>query len=350
MKLMATDDLPCTPQEISAAWLTQVLGEKVDAVTVVDAHTGTTGRAVIDIKHSSQQLPPRLFVKLPPTDEMQRHFVVSTGMGRNEVRFYQHLGPEMPLRVPHAYYAAANEDGTQYIMLLEHLEDSGCTFRNASNRQGRQYLEEVLAAFARMHGAYWNSERFTADLDWVVPPPQHEIAVPLVEKALQVHGAKMPPVFTQMAELYINHTDAMHDLWQRGTPTVIHGDVHDGNFFYDRDQPGLLDWAIVSRGPGARDVGYFLAGILDARQQADWGRELVEFYAKELARHCSDAPSVDTLWQQYQWHAAYVWISSAVTLAMGDEWQPMNYVLSGLARVHGALDSLGSVAAIRRAL
>ncbi|MFK7977946.1 MAG: phosphotransferase [Halioglobus sp.] len=341
--------LPVTPQEITSDWLSDVLGESIRSVTLLDAHTGTTGRAVIEIDHDSERLPKRLFVKLPPTDEMQRHFVVSTGMGRNEVQFYKHLSDELPVCVPHAYFADASEDATQYIMLLEHLEDRGCTFRNARNRYGEAYLKEVLAVFARMHGAYWNSERFETDLQWVTPPGRHEIAVPLIEKALARHGEDMPPVFSEMANLYIEQTDAVHNLWQTGTPTLIHGDVHDGNFYYDSDQPGLLDWAIVSRGPAMRDVAYFLTGSLRSEHQA-WAKPLVEYYLQELSKHCTDAPSFDEIWQQFQWHAAYVWVGSTVTLAMGEEWQPVKYVLAGLKQIHVSMESLGSVNAIRNAL
>ena len=56
------------------------------------------------------------------------------------------------------------------------------------------------------------------------------------------------------------------------------------------------------------------------------------------------------LWQQYQWHAAYVWVGAAVTLAMGDAWQPVSYVKASLERLHAAMDYLGSVAAIRSAI
>ena len=342
--------LPQTPAEITASWLSQVLDTDIEAVALVDAHAGTTGRAVIDLTHSSEALPQRLFVKLPPTDEMQRQFVISTGMGRNEVLFYQHLSAEVPVRVPRAYHCEASADGSQYIMLLEHLEVSGCTFRNASTRYGRGYIEEVLGAFARLHGSYWESPRFDADLDWLTPPAQHEIAVTLIEQVLSRHGASMPAVFTDMAELYLAETDAIHQVWQRGADTVIHGDVHDGNFFYDTDKPGLLDWAIVSRGPAMRDVGYFLAGILTAEHQRDWARDLVAFYQGELSRHCAHPPSVEDLWLAYRHHAAYVWVGSAVTLAMGEEWQPVNYVKSGLQRVHTALEELGSVEALRDAL
>ncbi len=343
--------IPATPGEIGADWLSHVLGAEVTSCRLLDAHAGTTGRAVLAVEYAQAgDLPARLFVKLPPEDPAQRAFVTATGMGINEARFYRELAAEVPVRVPRCYHSDWEDSGEQYIMLLEHLEDSGCTFNNASQHYSLDYVRGVLAAFARLHAAYWDTPRFDTDLAWVLPPPQHAIAVDLIKIALEQYEQQMPPVFGDMARLYLEHTDAIHDLWQRGTPTVVHGDVHDANLFLDGREPGFLDWAIVARAPAMRDVGYFLAGTLTPEHRAGHDRELVAFYREQLLANGAQASSLDELWQQYQWHAAYVWVGAAVTLAMGDEWQPVNYVLSSLERLHPALDTLGSVEAIRNAL
>jgi len=343
--------IPKDLKDLSGDWLAHVLDAPVTGFTVVDAHAGTTGRAVLELDYGAAvDLPRRLFVKLPPTDELQRAFVTSSGMGRREARFYETLSTELPVRVPRCYFAASDDAGEAYIMLLEQLVDSGCTFNNASTRYSLDYIRQVLDAFARLHAAYWDSPRFTTDLAWLQPPVQHEIAVQLIQVSLEQHAATMPPVFRAMGELYLAHADAIHQLWLRGAPTVIHGDVHDANLFYDADKPGFLDWAMVARGPAMRDTGYFLAGTLTAQHQREAGRDLLDYYRKQLLAFGAPAPSAQELWQQYQWHAAYVWVGAAVTLAMGDAWQPVNYVKASLERLHAAMDLIGSVAALRSAL
>jgi aminoglycoside phosphotransferase (APT) family kinase protein len=160
----------------------------------------------------------------------------------------------------------------------------------------------------------------------------------------------MPAVFREMGELYMAEADAIHRIWSQGAPTLIHGDVHDANLFYDVDKPGFLDWAMVARGPALRDVGYFLAGTLTPQDQRDGGADLLAYYREQLLALGAPAPSMQELWQQYQWHAAYVWVGATVTLAMGDAWQPVNYVMASLVRLHAAMESLGSVAALRSAI
>jgi thiamine kinase-like enzyme len=346
--------MPVIPQDLdslSCDWLSEALTLPVESFTVVDAHAGTTGRALLELNcGAGVQVPRRLFVKLPPTDPQQRQFVTSSGMGRREAMFYQRLAAELPIRVPHCYFADSDEAGEAYIMLLENLVDSGCTFKNASNRYSLDFIRQILAAFARLHAAYWKSPRFESDLAWIKPPLQHEIGAQLIDRALQQYSDSMPVIFREMGELYLAQTDAIHQLWLRGDPTLIHGDVHDGNLFYDADQPGFLDWAMVARGPAMRDVGYFLAGYLTPEDQQRHGSEMLAYYREQLLSLGVPAPTEAELWQQYQWHAAYVWMGAAVTLAMGDAWQPVNYLKASMERLHGALDTLGSVAAIRSAL
>jgi aminoglycoside/choline kinase family phosphotransferase len=343
--------LPQNPEDITGDWLAMVLDRPVTGCRLVDRHEGTTGRAELALEYAQRDgAPQRVFVKLPPGDERQRAFVVANGMGRREAMFYRMLSQEVPVRVPRCYFADWDDSGENYIMLLEHLEDSGCTFRNASSRYSIDYLRSVLDAFAALHARYWESSRFRTDLDWVAPPPQHPIARALVQRALERHAADMPAVFTAVGKLYQDHTEAIHRLWQEGPQTLVHGDVHDGNLFYERDHPGFLDWAIVARCNPVRDVGYFLAGTLTPQDQRDHGLELLRHYREALLRQGVDAPPLEELYRYYQWHAAYVWLGAAVTLAMGDAWQPVNYVLQSLERLHAALEQLGTPGALASAL
>lgn len=344
-------NIPNTLEDIDASWMGRALNAEVSACHVTDSHSGTTGRGTLEVSYANDtDLPKRFFIKLPPADELQKAFVCSSGMGRREALFYQQLSAEVPVRVPYCYYANSNASGDRYIMLLEHLEDSACTFQNASANYSLDYVRTVLSAFAKLHARYWESPRFSGDLEWVQPPLQHAIAVQLVDKALGKFGSSMPSVFQEMAKLYLAETDAIHRLWNTGESTLIHGDVHDGNLFFDGNHPGFLDWAILARGPGMRDVGYFLAGTMTPNDREAHQREMLVHYRDQLITGGIVPPSLADLWRQYQCHVAYVWVGATVTLAMGDEWQPINYTRKTLSRINEALEDLGSVAAIRAML
>ncbi len=59
--------IPATTDELTAKWLSEATDTEVSSVEVIDAHSGTTGRAKIRVE--SAELPETLFVKLQPFDE-----------------------------------------------------------------------------------------------------------------------------------------------------------------------------------------------------------------------------------------------------------------------------------------
>ncbi len=341
--------IPVRAEDINASWLSESLGEQVDACELESTHEGTTGRAVIWIEHNSQSLPARLFVKLPPTNVDQQAFVMEAGMGMREARFYRELGGELSVRTPRCYHSDYDESGRSYIMLLEHLEDSDCQFRPA-RQYSYTWLQAVMQEFAALHAAFWDSPRFEDELAWLQSPQAGSIGVRLIESALSAHGDALPSIFSELSHLYLDHHQAIHGLWQHGTPTVQHGDPHDGNQFLDGERPGFLDWGVVARGPGMRDVGYFLAGIVRA-EDIDRVPELLEVYREGLKRAgVEQPPDSDELWQQYQWHAMYGWLACATTLGAGETMQPSRYILAALEKMHPTLAAHDVVAAVRAEL
>ncbi|MDJ0853348.1 MAG: phosphotransferase, partial [Myxococcota bacterium] len=321
-------DIPMTPEEIGPEWLSRALaarfpGVRASRVEVVDAHAGTTGRAKLRVAYDdAAEAPERVFVKLPPGDPAQREMVRSTGMGLREARFYDQLAAEAPLRVPRPFFAASNEDGTAYIMLLEDLAEAGCTFRNAREGSTPAYTRQVVGSLARLHAHFWNTQRFAGDLSWVAPAPRHPIGPKLVERALDRFASEMPPVFAEVGRLYVEHTDAVYDLWDEGEATLVHGDAHIGNLFSDGERAGFLDWACLSRTPGIRDVSYFLTNSVDPEERRRDGEGLLRHYVATLAEAGVEPPSFEDLWRRHRRHAVYSWVSATVTIAMGDQWQP----------------------------
>ena len=340
-------DFPDGPEFISAEWMGELLGAPVDSVAVAGSHEGTTGRAQLLLTGTG--VPESIFVKYPPGDEMQRAFVTSAGMGKREVLFYRQLANEVPVRTPGVLFADSDDAGEHYLMLIEDLATSGCTFNNAAMHQGA-YEETMLAEFAALHARYWRSERFDRDLAWLEPPRQHPLAVTLVQQALSQHGADLPPVFTELAELYLAHTDAIHALWNRGDHTLVHGDVHDGNLFMDGERPGFLDWALVARAPAMRDVGYFLMANLAPSEIQQRLPSLLTHYRHSLLALGVQAPPYEELLEQLRWHALYLWVGTAVTFAMGDAWQAGDYVRATLDRLHQNLAMENVGAAVKAAL
>jgi aminoglycoside phosphotransferase (APT) family kinase protein len=289
-------------------------------------------------------------VKLPPFDDLQRQLVAVTDMGRREARFYESIAAEAPLRVPRPWFAAHGDAPTDYIMILEDLEASGCTFPKSVDDHAHAYGGQVIEALARLHAHFWQDERFGSALAWVPRAMRGALGAKLIEQAREKFGADFPPVFTELCHLYAEHHERVCDLWDEGESTLIHGDIHAGNQFVDGGRIGVYDWAVISRSPGIRDVGIYLCNScpteLRRAEQGGWLRS----YRQGLVDAGVVAPALETLWRRYRRVVLYGWVAATTTAAMGDRWQPLAVSTKAMRVATQACADLETVEAFREAL
>ena len=335
--------LPVDVADIDAAWLQEALqphapGARIDDIEIAEAHSGTTGRARVLLRHDDARLPKSVFVKLPPFDEGQRKFVEAQGMGRAEARFYAELAHEVPVRVPRSWHAAHDGEG-RYVMVLEDLLAVGARYPGASDPHLASFVEGTIDAFAALHAVFAGSPRFAAggDLAWVEERSRsYGSAAPLVTFAVEQLGDRLPAASRALAEAYVPRAERIPALLAEGTPTLIHGDAHIGNMFAPGDTPGFLDWAMVSSAPGLRDVAYFLGGSVGTELRRARERELVARYCAQL-RARGAVLETDQAWRQYRLNLLTAWIAALVTAAMGSHWQPIEIGMAATRRADAAI-------------
>src|SRR5438445_607995 len=183
----------------------------VSNVTVLDRHSGTTGRAHLALT-GDPTLPATVWAKLAPFDAAQRKFVNVQGMGVAEARLYRDLAHELPVRVPQVWFADFEGDGT---------------------------------------------------------------------------GAG--------------------------------------------DRTGFLDWAVIARAPGIRDIAYVLSASTPTELRRAHEDALLQRYRDVLAAH-GIALDGETAWEQYRLFTIYGWCAATCTAAMGSRWQPEHIGLGGTER------------------
>src|SRR5688572_11493627 len=228
--------IPVEVQDITAAWLQDVMrahapGAVLRAIDVVEAHSGTTGRARVVLTHDDPRLPRSVFVKLAPFDVGQRAFVEQQGMGRAEARFYAEIAAEVPVRHPRPWYAA-HDDAGRYVMVLEDLP-TGTSY--PSHRDvDRAFVGRAVDAMATLHARFWATPRFARDRDlaWVERRSRgYGSAAHLVSFAVEQLGGELPEASRRLGAVYLERADGVAELLARGTPTLIHGDAHLGNMY-----------------------------------------------------------------------------------------------------------------------
>src|SRR5262249_44434599 len=148
-------------------WMSSALERDVRAVTVLDQHSGTTGRARVGVQYdSSDPGPDTMLVKLAPFDPQQRAFVDQVGLGIAEARFYREIAGELPVRVPGAYPSSWDDDG-RYVMVLEDLSASGCRFPRPRDEDISVTAGRIVEELASFHAHFWGDPRLDGELAWV---------------------------------------------------------------------------------------------------------------------------------------------------------------------------------------
>jgi hypothetical protein len=236
------------------------------------------------------------------------------------------------------------------VILLEDLAERGCRFTTIDEPLTLGEVRSVVRNLARFHAAFWESPRFEGDLAWVKSRHNnpHRGADRLLsaranDPAIARHRDVLPRVVQRNAHRINEQRELLEDYWSEGPLTLIHGDSHVGNMYFDGDEAGLLDWQMPQRCQGIRDVGYFLVNSLDTGMRRAHQDELIDLYIATLSANGVPPGHVERedIWRRYRGHALYVWIASSVTAATPGL-QPGAVARRAMQRTGDALEDLRS--------
>lgn len=356
--------IPRGVDDLDAAWLERALSGRfpdvrVEGVRRVDAHSGTTTRARLAVvSRGAQPVPDTVFVKLTPAGWLQRVFGLVARLAEMEVRFYRELAGEAPVRVPEAYAVAAGPEARRFALVLEDVAATGATFVEVGAHTDPARARAVMEGLAALHAAYWESPRFGKDLSWLRAletrdsdlPLERFLAEQMLAAAARRYGRELPDTFHAARRVVVERRDALEHEWARGPRTLVHGDCHVGNLFFEPaaeaagERVGFLDWQVLARAPGVRDVAYFLCSSLSTEVRRAHQRELVARYAEALRACGGPAIDADEIWERVRGFALYAWLAAAFTAGAGGGLQSERIARAGLERAHRALEDLDTLA------
>ena len=300
-------EIPDGPEGITAAWLTRVLhttGEldlsaRVAAldVRVIGADRGIGGlvtRLTPTYEGTSERkadLPATFIAKLPSALDVTRGGGRFLRLPEREVRLYLELAPGLPLRTPRCTFAAVDDAGDAFVILMEDLGAArpGDDLLGGSEDDLRTAVREM----ARLHAAWWGSPALGV-IEWL---PRIDARAGAWQRLFtlawrevrdgespDLYGV-LPPGIGRVTELLVTRGAEVYQLLSRYPSTLLHGDFRLDNLFFDLPDGAPLaafDWSNAMQGPGPYDLAYLLAIALPPARRRALEEELLASYVEGL--------------------------------------------------------------------
>lgn len=291
--------IPASPGELTAEWLTSVLtvGDlgthsvqscDVELLGGEQGMTGQLARVRIRFQDDDPGLPGTLMAKFSAAGPAERAVISALGHYEREVRFYELLSSRTPVPTPRCYYSHLDPQGGFALLLLEDLARA----RNGNSIAGCSVEEvaRVLSTLARVHARWWRSGEL-ADASWLrlrsLLAPQAMVgafsaAWPSFLQKLSI------PVTSQISEM----GDAMGQslqaaattLFDSDPRTLIHNDVQADNLFFGGPEAPviLIDWQMATYARCVIDVAGWVRGQLEPEVRRTNESRLLRVYHNAL--------------------------------------------------------------------
>jgi hypothetical protein len=355
------DEVPASGDALTTEWLTCALcrgvdGAAVTGVDVVGGSDGTSSRRALRIAYNpagtTAGLPERVFVK-SSANLGSRVLLGLTGIISGETTFFNELRPLVDLRSPNGYFAASDPRSCRSIVMMEDLSTCGWTFPDPmQDRITEDDARDMVDQLATYHAAFWNggaareslarmasSQLFQERLNRRAMFSRRfhvglERSASVLPTSLVQRSDQIWPAFMRSLELNVH-----------GPQTLLHQDLHQGNWLRDPDRRiGLYDWQCVARGGWALDVAYALVATLETEDRRAWERGLIEQYVGALRdRDVADAPDLDAAWLAYRQQPLHAFTFGVFTNGqprVAPELQPHDYTMRSIERIGAAVADL----------
>jgi thiamine kinase-like enzyme len=360
-------EVPPTPEHLTDEWLTRALcrgipGAKVLHHELGPRKDGTSSRRTLRVEFDDAGreagLTEWLFTKSGPSF-MTRLVSAAVGLGATESAFYAQVRPELVIEAPTAQHSAYDPATNRQLLIIDDVSHTrGAYFGDILTRQlEREQAEQVIDTLAALHAYFWNtplhkrfghwmldSHEWMARLNITINAPKRilvgfERAREVIPMRLYRRSKEVPAAL--MRSLKINVA---------GQQTLLHGDVHPGNWYVTGDnRMGLYDWQCVVRGGWARDIAYALSTHLTVENRRIWERDLVARYCTRLTEAGCQIPNAEAsllAYRQQMLHAMFMWLVTIGRYSLQPEMQPRDVTLESVRRTCQAAEDLDSLESI----
>lgn len=366
--LRTANDVPRTPDDVTAEWLTHCLcathpGAAVTGIEIYGGTSGTSTRRRLRVTYNAAGqeagLPEHLYVKTT-TSLTQRLMLGLTEIIHVEGLVYDRVLPMLEaLEVPRGYWYGFEPRSWRTVVVTEDVGVTrGAQFCSPQTPLTLEQMKDLLTSMAMWHGRLWNHpvleggwlqttaeryENLRRFLDW------GKRSAVGYRRAGDVVAASVRDRAVEVFEAF----ERSMRLGSEGAMTFLHGDPHSaGNFYVTADgRMGWADWGVCLRGSWGYDYAYAVTASLPVDRRREWEHALLEHYLEQLALAGGEAPDFDDAWLVYRQQALYPCVGWSAVYGHGPfqpDSQPPEYCLPIIERASHAVEDLDSVGALTR--
>lgn len=345
--------LPKSLAQVSAEWFAQALGETYPGTAITSFKPGavikgmaTKAQYFLEYNEAGRAhgLPPSLWIKAGFEKGSER----SIPLYAAEVNFFRDLAGKLPVRTPKSFFQALDPDNGNGILILEDMTLRHARFGKQSDPLTPEGATRVLEAQAGYH-AFLRSADHHADYPWLtVGGAIGQVDVTDEFLGFWDHAETLPryrfvPQGLKDRDRVRRGIRAMEALDRRSADSLVHGDCHLGNLFFEPDGGvGLIDWQTCMRGHWAFDVSYFMTVSLSVEDRRAHERDLIAHYLAEVARHGAPPLSFEDAWLAYRQHVAWCFL----TIMCPVEKQTEDICMLNSERTSAAMTDLDTLGAL----
>jgi aminoglycoside/choline kinase family phosphotransferase len=331
---LAAPPNPNSCETLTPAWLTAALGgsEALGGASVTSFDAQRIGEGVgfmaivnrlsLTYDRPAPDAPRTVVCKFPSPDPGARQIAATFRHYEKEVRFYEQMAADSPIRAPRAYHQSLDLENGDFFLLMEDLSH----LKNGDQLGGLSLAEArvAISALARLQARWWETPELHA-MDWL--PPFEDPGMLVLQDVFQqcwepycgFMGERLPPAMRGVGAALGTRIRAMLRGLSQSPVTLVHGDYRADNLFFGDDASlAVVDWQIVLRGRGAFDLAYFLTGNLTVEDREANETELVQLFHATLCQGGVSGYSLEELWRDYRLCTLFGWIWPVVAIGSLD--------------------------------
>lgn len=351
-------DFPTHPEQTDARWLNEVLAgtDYLRSGGICDVSweyigTGQVGDSVRFQMGFADKSSATIAAKFPAVDPVSRGTAAMMGLYEKEVRFYAELAPHIDARIPQTYFAEVNEDGSEFMLLLEDLgparggdQIAGCDYADA---------QAAMRQAAALHAPSWDTPELIGH-DWLHSSDELTAQIKVMYPQAQAvfrdrYANTLEPEYMDLCEQVAALPEQFQAL-ANGPQCLVHGDFRLDNMLFDikgGTQPlAILDWQTVRSGNAMTDIGYFLGAGIGNDLRESHEDALIDLYLNEMAARGVALSRAD-IWDNYRVGALHGLTTGVFSAAFVERTErgDANFLsmvrgACGLALTHNSLSAL----------